>query len=183
MLHASGIIQCMPVHKWFNSLAIMSSRLIPVITCNRFHSFLATIPLHVYNTFCTFINQWILGWFYLLTFCEYYYCKQGSTNIFSRTCFQFFWVYSEVELMNHMTTLEASSQAKLVEVMEFQLSSFKSWKMMLCKCCTQYASKFGKLSSGHRTGKRQFSLQFQRKAMQKNAQTTTQLHSSHMLVK
>ena len=26
--------------------------------------------------------------------------------------------------------------------------------MMLWKCCTQYASKFGKLSSGHRTGKR-----------------------------
>ena len=25
--------------------------------------------------------------------------------------------------------------------------------MMLLKCCTQYASKFGKLSSGHRTGK------------------------------
>ena len=25
--------------------------------------------------------------------------------------------------------------------------------MMLWKCCTQYASKFGKLSSGHRTGK------------------------------
>ena len=24
---------------------------------------------------------------------------------------------------------------------------------MLLKCCTQYASKFGKLSSGHRTGK------------------------------
>ena len=37
--------------------------------------------------------------------------------------------------------------------MEFQLSSFKSWKMMLWKCCTQYASKFGKLSSGHGTGK------------------------------
>ena len=36
--------------------------------------------------------------------------------------------------------------------MEFQLSYFKSWKMMLWKCCTQYASKFGKLSSGHRTG-------------------------------
>ena len=27
--------------------------------------------------------------------------------------------------------------------MEFQLSYFKSWKMMLWKCCTQYASKFG----------------------------------------
>ena len=31
--------------------------------------------------------------------------------------------------------------------MEFQLSYFKSWKMMLWKCCTQYASKFGKLSA------------------------------------
>ena len=44
-------------------------------------------------------------------------------------------------------------------------------------------SKFGKLSSGHRTGKGQFSFQPERKAMPKNAQTTTQLHSSHMLVK
>ena len=49
--------------------------------------------------------------------------------------------------------------------------------------CTQYASKFGKLSSGHRTGKGQFSFQFQRKAMPKNAQTTTQLHSSHTLAR
>ena len=38
--------------------------------------------------------------------------------------------------------------------MEFQLSCFKSWKMMLWKFCTQYASKFGKLISGHRNGKR-----------------------------
>ena len=50
-------------------------------------------------------------------------------------------------------------------------------------CRTQYASKFGNLSSGHRTGKGQFSFQSQRKAMPKNVQTTTQLHSSHMLVK
>ena len=67
--------------------------------------------------------------------------------------------------------------------MEFQLSYFKSWKMMLWKCCTQYASKFGKLSSGHRTGKGQFSFQSPKKAMPKNAQTTTQLHSSHTLAK
>ena len=53
---------------------------------------------------------------------------------------------------------------------------------MLGKCCTQYASESGKLSSGHRTGKGQFSFEFQRKAMSKNVQTTTQLHSSHMLV-
>ena len=67
--------------------------------------------------------------------------------------------------------------------MEFQLSYFKSWKVMLWKFCTQCASKYGKLSSGHRTGKGQFSFQSQRKAMSKNAQTPTQLHSSHMLVK
>ena len=30
---------------------------------------------------------------------------------------------------------------------------------MLLKCCTQYASKFGKISSGYRTGKGQFSFQ------------------------
>ena len=53
--------------------------------------------------------------------------------------------------------------------------------MMLLKRFTQYVSKSGKLSSGHRTGKGQFSFQSQRKAMPKNAQTTTQLHSSHTL--
>ena len=42
---------------------------------------------------------------------------------------------------------------------------------------------FVKLSSGYRTGKCQFSFQSQRKARPKNAQTTAQLHSSHMLVK
>ena len=52
---------------------------------------------------------------------------------------------------------------------------------MLWKCCTPYASKFGKLSHGHRTGKGQFSFQSQRKAKSKNVQTTPQLHSSHML--
>ena len=60
---------------------------------------------------------------------------------------------------------------------------FQILKVMLQKCCTQYASKFGKLSSGHRTGKGQFSFQSQRKAMPKNAQTTTQLLHSHTLVK
>ena len=54
---------------------------------------------------------------------------------------------------------------------------------MLWKCCTQYVSKFGKLGSSHRPGKGLFSFQSQRKAMSKNAQTTTQEHSSHTLVK
>ena len=58
---------------------------------------------------------------------------------------------------------------------------------MLWKCCTQYASKFEKLSSDHRTGKGQFSFQPQRKEMPKNVQTTTQfaliLHSSKVMFK
>ena len=54
--------------------------------------------------------------------------------------------------------------------------------MGVAKSWTQL-SKFGKLSSGHRTGKGQFSFQSQRKAMPKNVQTTAQLHSSHTLVK
>ena len=60
---------------------------------------------------------------------------------------------------------------------------FQIPKMMLGKCCAHYARKYGKFSSGHRTGKGQFTFQFERKAMSKNAQTTTQLHSSHTLVK
>ena len=51
------------------------------------------------------------------------------------------------------------------------------------KCYTQYASKSGKLSSGHRIGKGELSFQSLRKTMPKNAQTTTQLHSSHRLAK
>ena len=70
-----------------------------------------------------------------------------------------------------------------MEVMEFQLSYFKSYKMMPLKYYTQNVSKFGKFSNDHRTGKGQFSFQSQRKAVQKNVQTTTQLHSSHMLAK
>ena len=51
--------------------------------------------------------------------------------------------------------------------------------MILWKCCTQYANKFEKLSSAHRTGKGQFSFQSPKKAMPKN-QTTLQLHSFHI---
>ena len=50
---------------------------------------------------------------------------------------------------------------------------------MLLKCCTKYASKLRKLSSGHRTGKGQFSFQSQRRAMPKNVQTIAQLYSFH----
>ena len=66
---------------------------------------------------------------------------------------------------------------------EIPVELFQILKDDAVKVLHQYASKFGKLSSGHRTGKGQFSFQSQRKAMPKNAKTTTQLHSFHMLVK
>ena len=58
--------------------------------------------------------------------------------------------------------------------------------MVLWKCCTQYASKFGKLSSGHGTGKDQFSFQSQRKAMPKcsNYHTIALIsHASKVMLK
>ena len=64
-----------------------------------------------------------------------------------------------------MDWLDLLAVQELEEVMEFQLSYFKSSKMMLWKSCTQYVSKFGKLSNGHRIVKGQFSFQSQRKTM------------------
>ena len=60
---------------------------------------------------------------------------------------------------------------------------FQILKDEAVKVCTQYANKFGKLSSGHRTGNNQFLFQSQRKTTPMNAQTTAQLHSFHTLVK
>ena len=47
----------------------------------------------------------------------------------------------------------------------------------------KYVRKFGKPSSGHRTGKGQSSSQFPRRAVLKNVQTTGQLHSFLRLVR
>ena len=66
---------------------------------------------------------------------------------------------------------------------EIPVELFQILKDGTVKCCTQYASKYGKLSRGRRTRKGQFSFQSQRKAMSKNAETTAQLYSSHRLVK
>ena len=55
---------------------------------------------------------------------------------------------------------------------------------MLLKCWTQYASKFGQLSSGHRTGKVSFhSNQPQRKAMPKNVLIALISHASKVMLK
>ena len=45
----------------------------------------------------------------------------------------------------------------------------------------QFVSKFGKLSSGHKNEKDQFSFQSQRRAMPENVRTAEQLRLFHML--
>ena len=60
---------------------------------------------------------------------------------------------------------------------------FRILKDDAVKVLHSISGKYGKLNSGHRTGKCQFSFQSQRKAMPKNIQTTAQLHSSHTLAK
>ena len=58
---------------------------------------------------------------------------------------------------------------------------------MLWKCCTHYAKKFGKLGSGHKTGKGQFSFQSQKKGNAKecsNYCTITLIsHASKVILK
>ena len=83
-------------------------------------------------------------------------------------------------------TMNKASRDDGIRVELFQILKDDAVKVasywVLLSAGTQYASKW-KLSSGHRTGKGQFSSQSQRKAMPKNVQTTAQLHSSHTLVK
>ena len=82
----------------------------------------------------------------------------------------------EVKWALESITMNKASGGDGIPVELFQILKDDAVKV-LHSICQQ------KLSSGHRTGKGQFSFQSQRKAMPKNAQTTAQLHSSHMLVK
>ena len=83
----------------------------------------------------------------------------------------------EVKWALESITTNKASGGDEIPVELFQFLNDDAVKVLHSRC-----SKFEKLSSGHRTGKGQFSFQSQRKAMPKNAQTTAQLHSSHMLV-
>ena len=68
--------------------------------------------------------------------------------------------------------------------MEFQLSYFKSWKMMLWKCWTQYASKFGKLSSDQGLEKVSFHSGPKEGQSQRNYHTIALiLHASKVMFK
>ena len=77
----------------------------------------------------------------------------------------------EIEENNRMGKTRSITTNKANGGNEIPAEPFQILKMVLLKCHTQYASKFGKLSSGHRTGKVQFSFQSQRRAMPKNVQT------------
>ena len=79
--------------------------------------------------------------------------------------------------LGSITTNKASG-GDGIPVELFQILKDDAVKVLHSVC-----QKSGKLSSGHRIGKGQFSFQSQRKAMPKNVQTTTQLHSSHTLAK
>ena len=74
-------------------------------------------------------------------------------------------------------TMNKASGGDGIPVDLFQILKDDAMKVLHSIC------QIGNLSSGHRTGKGQFSFQSQRKAMPKNDQTTAQLHSSHTLVK
>ena len=84
----------------------------------------------------------------------------------------------EVKWALGSTTMNKASGGDGIAVELFQVLKDGSVKVL-----HSIHQQFGKLSSGHRTGKGQFSFQSQRKAMPKKAQTTTQLHSSHTLAK
>ena len=84
----------------------------------------------------------------------------------------------EVGLALESITTNKASGGDGIPVELFQILKDDAVKVLHSIC-----QQFGKVSSGHRTGKGQFSFQFQRKAMPKNAQTTAQLNLFHTLVK
>ena len=75
-------------------------------------------------------------------------------------------------------TTNKANRGDGIPVELFQILKDDAVKVLHSKC-----QQIGNLSSGHTTGKGQFSFQFQRKAMSKNGETIAQLHSSHTQVK
>ena len=75
-------------------------------------------------------------------------------------------------------TMNKASGGDGIPVELFQILEDDAMKVLRSIC-----QQIWKTQQWPRTGKGQFSFQCQRKAMPNNAQTTTQLHSSHTLVK
>ena len=85
-------------------------------------------------------------------------------------------MWSQLGLRKHH--YEQASGGDGIPVELFQILKDDAVKVLY-----QIRQHFGKLSSGHRTKKGQFSFQSQRKAMPKNAQTAAQLHASKVMLK
>ena len=84
----------------------------------------------------------------------------------------------EVKWVLESITTNKASEGDEIPVELFQILEDDAVKELHSIC-----QQIWKTQQWHRTVKGQFSFQPQRKAMPKNAQTTTQFHSSHMLVK
>ena len=84
----------------------------------------------------------------------------------------------EVEWALRSITTNKASGGDGIPIKIFQILKDDAVKVLHSIC-----QQIWKTSSGHRTGKGQFSFPSQRKAIPMNVQTTTQLHSSHMLAK
>ena len=84
----------------------------------------------------------------------------------------------EVKMALESITMNKASGGDRIPVELFQIL-----KDNAVKVCTQHVSKFGRLSSSHRTGKGQFLFQSQRWRMPRDVQTIIQLHSFHMLTR
>ena len=72
-------------------------------------------------------------------------------------------------------TMNKASKSDGIPAELFQILKDDAVKVLHSIC-----HKFGKLSSGHKAGKSQFSFQSQRRTIPNNVQITTQLHSFHI---
>ena len=85
--------------------------------------------------------------------------------------------YGDQGALENITTNKASGGDGMpVEL--FQILKDDAVKVLHSIC-----QQIWKTQQWHKTGKGQFSFQFQRRAIPKNVQTTTQLHSFHLLGK
>ena len=84
----------------------------------------------------------------------------------------------EVRLALERITMNKASKGDGIPVELFQILKDDAVKVLHSICL-----QIWKTQQWPRTGKGQFSFPSQRKAIPKNAETTTQLHSSHTLVK
>ena len=151
-----------PLHRWYHP-TISSS--VTLFSClQSFHAF------WVFSNELALRIRWPKYWSFSFSISPSY---EYSGLISSKTDW--------LDLLAVQGTLKSLLQHDSAKASEFKSINSSAIPMyMYTHTYIQYVSKFGKLSSGHRTRKGQFSLQSQRKTMPKNVQTTMQLSSFHI---